>query len=252
VANKGTDTAVCYGGRTTANACLEKTEDVIPVLQSLGLEGARQAAATTIVVVLKEHTTAVGQSFTKSEAASKHWMEAMGVVFEGQSMVKGLSSEQEKALAKQKKEKQEAGGGKRKGKRAMPYLVPAPSAVAITQTVPALQQIGHAWGYNGAVQNQGWQLQPTGWQQQKGKGRQLQQHYLQAGGTAKKGQSGQHAAVSCNNCQQYRHCKYMPEGPHFHLYLASQQAALYAFKSGSTGSGVESTAVVPYTGSSIL
>jgi hypothetical protein len=46
---------------TMANACLEKTEDVITLLQSLGLEGARQAAANTMVAVLKEHHTAVGQ-----------------------------------------------------------------------------------------------------------------------------------------------------------------------------------------------
>jgi hypothetical protein len=81
---------------TMANACLEKTEDVITLFQSLGLERARQAAATTMVAVLREHHTTVGQYFTKSEVASKHGMEAMGVVFERQSTVKGLSRNKKK------------------------------------------------------------------------------------------------------------------------------------------------------------
>jgi hypothetical protein len=56
----------------------------------------------------------------------------------------------------------------------------------------------------------------------------------------------------CNNCQQYGHWKYMPECPNFHLYLASQQAALDAFRSGASGgnpaTGADPAAVVPYTG----
>jgi hypothetical protein len=237
---------------TMANACLEKTEDVIALLQSLGLEGARQAAATTMVSVLKEHHNTVGQFFTKSEVASKHGMEAMGVVFEGQSTVKGLSSEQEKALAKHMKEKQEDGGGKWKGKRLMPYLVPAPSNAAVAQPNPIYQQAGQAWGYSGTTQNQGWPLPATGWQPQQGQSRQIQQQYLQAGGAGRGGgRAINMQRFPCDNCQQYGHWKYMPECPNFHLYLASQQAALEAFKNGSAGAGGDPSAVVPYTGSGI-
>ncbi len=64
----------------TANACLEKTEDTIKLLQELGLEGAWQAAASSLVAVLREHHNAVGQFFTKSEVVSKHGLDAMGVV----------------------------------------------------------------------------------------------------------------------------------------------------------------------------
>ncbi len=50
----GKDLAQRYIAETgaTANACLEKMEDVIRLLQDLGLEGARQAAAESMIAVL--------------------------------------------------------------------------------------------------------------------------------------------------------------------------------------------------------
>jgi hypothetical protein len=51
------------------------------------------------------------------EVASKNGLEAMGAVFEAQSTGQGLISEEEKALTKHMKEKQEDGGSKWKGKR---------------------------------------------------------------------------------------------------------------------------------------
>jgi hypothetical protein len=59
----------------------------------------------------------------------------------------------------------------------------------------------------------------------------------------------------CNNCGQYGHFKYMQECSNFHLYLASQQAALDAFKSrvaGGAAAGTDPTEVVPFTGSGII
>jgi hypothetical protein len=58
-----------------------------------------------------------------------------------------------------------------------------------------------------------------------------------------------------DNCQQYGHWKYMPECPNFHLYLASQEVVLEAFKNGAAGgasAGVDPTAVVPFTGSGMI
>jgi hypothetical protein len=171
----------------TANACLEKTEDTIKLLQELGLEGARQAAASSMVAVLREHHNAVGQFFTKSEVVSKHGLDAMGVVFEAQSTVQGLSSEQEKALTKLLKEKQEDGGGKWKGKRALPYLVPAPAPAQVASATTAYQQSGAVWGQGGRPVNQGWYQPQTGWHQQLGQGRPVQQQYIQGGGVGRGG-----------------------------------------------------------------
>jgi hypothetical protein len=94
----------------TANARLEKTGDVIKLLQELGLEGAQQAAVSSMVAVLRKHHNAVGQFFTKSEVVCKHDLEAMGAVFEAQSTVQGLSSKQEKALTKLLKESRRTAG----------------------------------------------------------------------------------------------------------------------------------------------
>jgi hypothetical protein len=152
-------------------------------------------------------------------------------------------------LAKHMKEKQEDSGSKWKGKLPMPYLVPAPNTA---QANPVFQQAGQAWGYSGAAQNQSWPMQPTRWQSQQGQGRQIQQQYLQAGGAGRGGgRAVNMQRFPCDNCQQCGHWKYMPEYPNFHLYLASQQAVLEAFKNGSAGPGADPSAVVPYTGSGI-
>jgi hypothetical protein len=229
---------------------------MIKLLQELGLEGARQGAASSMVAVLREHHNAVGQFFTKSEVVSKHGLDAMGVVFEAQSTVQGLSSEQEKALTKLLKEKQEDGLGKWKGKRALLYLVPAPAPTQVAAATTAYQQAGAVWGEGGGPVNQGWYQPQKGWHQQLGQGRPVQQQYIQGGGV---GRGGGRAAnmqrYPCDNCQQYGHWKYMPECPNFHLYLASQQAALEAFKNGAAGgapAGVDPTAVVPFTGSGMI
>jgi hypothetical protein len=125
---------------------LKEREDVIRLLQDLGPEGARQTAADSMVAVLREHHSDVRRFFTKMEVASKNGLEAMGAVFEAQSTGQGLISEEEKALTKHMKEKQEDGGGKWKGKRQMPYLVPAPTAMSAAQTAPILQPAGKMWG----------------------------------------------------------------------------------------------------------
>ncbi len=176
----------------------------------------------------------MGKFFTKTEVASKHGLEAMGAVFEAQSTVQELSSEQEKALTKHMKEKQEDRGGKWKGKRQMPYLVPATTTVPAAQAAPMLQPAGQLWGYEGGATAQGWQIPAAGWS--PGQSRQIQQQYTQAGGAGRGGgKAANMQRYPCDNCQQYGHWKYMLKCPIFHLYLASQQAALDAFRSGAGG-----------------
>jgi hypothetical protein len=84
----------------------------------------------------------------------------------------------------------------------------------------------------------------------------VRQQYLQAEGAGRgRGKAANMERYPCNNCQQYGHWKYMPECPNFHLYLASQQAVLEAFKSVAANvatAGADPTAVVPFTGSGII
>jgi hypothetical protein len=184
----------------TANACLEKTEDVIRLLQDLGLEGARQAAAESTIAVLREHHSDVGKFFTKTEVASKHGLEVMGAVFEAQSTVQGLSSEQEKALTKHMKEKQEDGGGKWKGKKQMPYLVPAATAMPAAQAAIMMQPARQVWSYGGGTTAQGWQIPAAGWP--AGQSRLIQQQYIQACGAGRGGgKAANMQRYPCDNCQ---------------------------------------------------
>ncbi len=203
-----------------------------------------------MIAVLREHHSDVGKFFTKTEGASKHGLEAMAAVFKAQSMVQGLSIEQENALTKHMKEKQGDGGGKWKGKRQMPYLVPLPTTMPAAQAAPILQPVGQVWGYGGGATAQEWQIPAAGWT--PGQSRQIQQQYIQAGGAGRGGgKAANMQRYPCVNCQQYGYWKYMPECPNFHLYLASHQAVLDAFRSGaggSTATGADLVAVIPYTG----
>ncbi len=103
----------------TASACLEKMEDVNLLLQELGLEGVRRAAATPMVAVLREHHNAVRQFFTKIRSGQQTWPRSNGGCFLSSEHRPKPKQRAGEGTHKATERKQEDRGGKWKGKQVL-------------------------------------------------------------------------------------------------------------------------------------